>query len=121
MDYHIAFAPDLDVSSQDFVAAWNDTPECRALAEAQLTTQPPQGFPLDPQLVQQGLVLLTGAAGVAGGLALDALKDAVKDKLTEYLKRKLEEPLSKKPSIQVESIRQPDGAYLLVVTEGAEQ
>ena len=120
MDYHIAFAPDLDVSSQDFVAAWNDTPECRALAEARLIPQPPQGFPLDPQLVQQGLVLLTGAAGVAGGLALDALKDAVKEKLTEYLKRKLE-PLSKKPSIQVESIRQPDGAYLLVVTEGAEQ
>ena len=117
MDYHIAFAPDLDVSSQDFVAAWNDTPECRALAEAQLTTQPPQGFPLDPQLVQQGLVLLTGAAGVAGGLALDALKEAVKEKLAAYLKDKL----TREPAIQVESIRQPGGAYLLVVTEGAEQ
>jgi hypothetical protein len=116
MDYHIAFDPDLGLSSQDFIAAWNDTPKCRALAEAQLTTQPPQGFPLDPQLVQQGLVLLTGAAGVAGGLALDALKDVVKEKLTEYLKQKL----SRKPSIKVESIRQPGGAYLLVVTEGVE-
>ena len=120
MNYHITFAPDLDVSYQDFIAAWNETPECRALAEAQLVTQPPQGFPLDPQLVQQGLVLLTGAAGVVGGLALDALKDVVKDKLTEYLKHKLEEPLSKKPFIKVESIRQPDGAYLLVVTEGTQ-
>ena len=113
MDYHIAFAPYLGLNSQDFITAWNDTPECRALAEAQLTTQPPQGFPLDPQFVQQGLVLL---AGVAGGLALDVLKDVVKDKLTEYLKQKL----SKKPSIKVESIRQPGGAYLLVVTEEGE-
>ena len=113
MNHHIALAPDLNVSSQDFIAAWNETPECRGLAEAQLTTQPPQGFPLDPQLVQQGLVLLTGAAG---GLALDALKDVVKDKLTEYLKQKL----SRKPSIKVESIRQPGGAYLLVVTEGTQ-
>lgn len=116
MDYHIAFAPGLGLSPQDFVAAWNETPECRALAEAQLIIQPSQDFPLDPRLAEQGLVLLAGAAGMAGGLALDVLKDLVKDKLTEYLKRKL----SKKPSIKVESIRQPGGAYLLVVTEGDE-
>ena len=35
-------------------------------------------------------------------------------KLTEYLKQKL----SKKPSIKVESIRQPGGAYLIVITKG---
>ena len=58
------------------------------------------GVSHDPQLVQQGLVLLSGAAGVAGGLALDALKDAVKDRLTAYFKRKLEGPLSGKPSIK---------------------
>jgi len=115
MDYHIALPPDLDVNRQDFVADWNDTAECRALAEARLVPQAPQGFPIDPQLVQQGLVLLTGAAGVAGGLALDALKDAVKDKLTEYFKEKL----SRKPALQVDAVRQPGGAYLLVVTEEA--
>ena len=63
MDYHMAFDPDLGLNARDFVAAWNDTPECHALGEAQLTTQRSQGFPLDPQLVQQGLVLLTGVAG----------------------------------------------------------
>ena len=115
MPYHIALAPDLHINPQDFIAAWNHTPECRALAEARLAPQPPQGFSLDPQLLQQGLVLLTGAAGVAGGLALDALKDAVKDKLTEYLEKKL----SRKPALQVDAIRQPGGAYLLVVTEEA--
>lgn len=115
MEFHVAFAPDLDVNPQDFIAGWNDTPECRALAEARLVPQPPQGFPLDPQLVQQGLVLLTGAAGLAGGLALDALKDAVKDKLTEYFKEKL----SRTPALKVDAVRQPGGAYLLVVTEEA--
>ena len=113
MDYHIAFAPDLGVNTQDFVAGWNEATECRALAEARLVPQPPQGFPIDPQLVQQGLVLLSGAAGVVGGLALDALKDVVKDKITEYVEKKL----SRKPALQVDAVRQPGGAYLLVVTE----
>ena len=67
-------------------------------------------------MVRQGLVLLVG---VAGGLVLDALKDAVKDTLAEYFKRKLEGPLSGKPSIKVDAIRQPGGAYLLVVKEEA--
>ena len=97
MDYHMAFDPDLGLNARDFVAAWNDTPECRALAEAQLIPHPPLGFPLDPQHLQQGLVLLTGAAGAAGALAIDALKDVVKDKLTTYLGKKL----SRKPSITV--------------------
>jgi hypothetical protein len=111
MDYPIAIDPNLDLDLDDFIAAWNATPECRALAEARLIPQPPQGFPLDPQMVQQGLVLLSGAAGVAGGLALEALKDAVKEKLTEYFKEKL----SREPAIKLESVRQPGGAYLLVV------
>ena len=113
MNYYIALAPDLGLSAKDFVAAWNEAPECRALAESQPGDQPPQGFPLDPQLLQQGLVLLSSAAGAAGALALDALKEAVKDKLTAYLAHKL----SKKPTIKVESIRQPGGGYLLVVTK----
>ncbi|MFC1835831.1 hypothetical protein ACFL2Q_14100 [Thermodesulfobacteriota bacterium] len=116
MDYHIAFAPDLQVDSEEFVAAWNDTPECRALADARLIHHPPQDFPLDPELVQQGIVLLTGAAGVVAGVILDTLKTVLKEKLTEFLKKKS----AAKPSIKVESVRQPGGAYLLVITEEKE-
>jgi len=113
MDYHVAIDPELSLPTQDFVDMWNSTPDCRDLAEAEVRHQLPEGFPLDPELVQQGLVLLSAAAGLVGGLALDALKDVVKEKLTDYLKEKL----SREPEIQVEAIRQPGGAYLLVVTE----
>jgi hypothetical protein len=113
VDYQIALDPDLGVSAEEFATAWNQAPTCRKLAEAQTSTLSPKSYPLDPQLIQQGLVLLSGAAGAAGALALDALKDAVKDKLTDYFKEKL----SRKPSLKVEAVRQPDGAYLLVVKE----
>ena len=101
------------MDSQDFITAWNGAAECRALAEAQRITQPPQGFPPDLQMIQQGFILL---GGVAGGLALDALKDVVKDKLSEYLTEKL----SRKAALKVEAVRQPGGGYLLVVTEAGE-
>lgn len=113
MDVHVALAPDLNVSSEEFVAAWNDAPESRAVADARVIHQAPQGFPLDPQLAQLGLVLLTTAAGAVGGLVLDALKDAVKESLTEYFKQKL----TPRPRVDVTAVRQPDGAYLLVVAE----
>jgi hypothetical protein len=112
MDYQIAIDPNLGISANEFVMAWNETPACRALAEARSPISSVKGSPLDPQMLQQGLVLLAGVAGTVGGLALDALKDSVKDKLTAYFKEKM----SRKPSIKVEAIRQPGGAYLLVVT-----
>ena len=110
MDYHIALSPELGLSPEQFVTAWNETAECRGMAQAQLDVQPPEGFALDPLMVRQGLILLVGAAGT---LALDALKEAIKEKLTEFFKAKLSKP----PSIEVKAIRQPGGAYLLVVTE----
>ena len=114
-NYHIAFDPDLGVSAQDFIRDWNATPACRALAEAQPDTQGPSSFSLDPQMLQQGLVLLSGMVGAASGLVLDTLKDAVKDRLAEYFKDKL----SKKPTIKVSFVRQPGGGLLIVTEESA--
>jgi hypothetical protein len=110
VDYQLVIDPDLGVSTDDFAAAWNETPTCRTLAEARVSTLSPKGTPIDARMIHEGLILL---AGTVGGLALDALKDAVKDKLTAYF----EEKLSRKPSLKVEAVRQPDGAYLLVVKE----
>jgi hypothetical protein len=112
VDYTIAFAPDLGLSPQEFIAAWNSASARSDVGEAQLIDQPPQDFALDPELIQQGLVLLSGATGVAAGIGLEMLKDTVKDILAQYLKQKM----SRTPSIRVETVRQPGGAYLLVVT-----
>lgn len=61
MDCHIAFEPDLRIDSREFIDSWNDTPQCRELAEARLIPQPPGGFPLDSELVHVRAALLMGA------------------------------------------------------------
>jgi hypothetical protein len=109
MDCYVAFDPELQIDISDFIAAWNNTADSRELAEARAVSQPPQGFPLDPELIQQGLTFLTGAATVIVG---GALKDLLKDKLKEILQKRF-----KKPAPKVEWIRQPDGAYLMVVSK----
>ncbi|MEW6349112.1 MAG: hypothetical protein AB1646_08610 [Thermodesulfobacteriota bacterium] len=120
MDCHIAFAPEIQVSSGDFVAAWNDSAECRDLAEARIVHHQPQGFPLDPELTRQGLVLLgivsTFLGGVVGAVLKDELKDLLKAKVKEILKRMR----AKEPAVDVKFVRQPDGAYLIVVTKEGE-
>jgi hypothetical protein len=109
MEVAIALSPELDLDAPELAATWNEDVEARALAEASVGEQEAQDY-IDPALIRQGLVLL---GGFAGGLALDAVKDVVQAKLTAFLEKKL----SKKPSIQVDAVRQPGGAYLLVVTE----
>jgi hypothetical protein len=110
MDYPIAIDPGLDLDLDDLVAAWNETPACRALAQAQLFAPEAQSF--TPELAQQGLILLTGAATAASALALDALKDALRARLSAYFEQKLE----RKPALEIEWQRQPGGGHLLVVT-----
>jgi hypothetical protein len=37
-DYKITLSPDLEINAANFVTAWNDTPNCREVAEAHLKT-----------------------------------------------------------------------------------
>jgi hypothetical protein len=110
MTYHVAVEPDLALDTEAFADAWNASDVCRELAEAQVIHQPPQGFPLDPQMVQQGILVLAGAAGA---LTAEALKDAVKEKLTEFFKEKLSKP----PEIEVDFVPQRGGGLLIVTQE----
>lgn len=114
MDVVVAVDPGLGLDAAVFVAGWNETDAYYGLAEARLERQPPAGFPLDPQLVEQGLVFL---GGVAGGLALKALETAVSEWVKELLKRRREKQAAGEPKITVQAVPQPGGAVLLVVTE----
>ena len=102
MDYQIAFSPDVGVSTADFVAAWNATPECQAVAEAQLG---------QPSHTQYDPALLGGAVAVLGGVALGVVSNAVYDLIKNAL---IKQGVRKRTEIQ--QFKQPDGTELLVVT-----
>jgi hypothetical protein len=112
MEIRIALAPDLAVNSADFVDAWNQNAQTTAVASASAgaSKSPLESFPLDPQ-VQQALIFL---GGVAGGIAIDILKDTVKTFITDLLERRRKQ---RPPTIRVETVPQPGGAVLLVVHE----
>jgi hypothetical protein len=101
MDYKIVLSPELALEPADFVAAWNDTPTCRAVAEASLATWTVAQF--DPTLLSQAGVVLSG---VALGVVSDAVYDLIKRVLARQGVRKCTEILE---------LEQPDGSRLLVV------
>ncbi len=111
MDYSIAIDPELDLDLAGLTAAWNATPECRALAQAELID--PQATSFGPALAGQGLILLTGAATAASARALDALEGAPRARLGAYSEHTLPR---QPPPLDIEWQRQPGGGYLLVVT-----
>lgn len=111
MDYKIAISPDLDVEIVEFVSIWNQSPECNKFADAQLIQLSSESYlPIDPDTVREGLIFL---GGVASTIAIDVMKDIIKDQLTKLINKKL----PKEPDIEVNSIEQPDGSFLIVVTE----
>ena len=110
MEYQIAIAPELNLSAAELAAAWNAAPECRTVAQAALLEASPKGFPLDPELVKTGLILL---AGFAGNMVVDVVKDLIKERIKKLLEKKFaQKPPA--PEIEVIVVAQP-GAPLLVV------
>ncbi|MFN8444921.1 MAG: hypothetical protein U0175_29310 [Caldilineaceae bacterium] len=110
MDIQIALAPNLHISNQEFIDTWNGQPQSSQLATAsqQLSKSPLDAFPIDPHQV---LIFL---GGIAGGVALDVIKEMLKEQISALLKRL---DAKRTPRIRVEAVPQPDGAVLLVVHE----
>ena len=61
MSYIIALSPDIGLSAEEFVAAWNQDPECQQAAQAQLASA--NGAAFDPAL-----------AGVLGASEVEAIE-----------------------------------------------
>ena len=114
MEVQVAISPELGVELAVFVKQWNESASSRAVADARYVESSPKEMGIDPEMLVQGAIFL---AGVAGGVALDMLNDVVKEQIRAYLKRKFGK---KPPAVQVQSIRQPDGSYLIVVVEEEE-
>lgn len=101
MEIQLALSPNLGLSPPDFAAAWNETPDCRAVAQARLDRHQPAQY--DPQAA---IVILEMLAGMAFSVAASALYDLVK----EVLKSR-----SKPQIVAVDPIELPDGSHLVIV------
>jgi hypothetical protein len=101
MHYQVALDPALGLSPQEFIQAWNDTPDCRQAAQASLSRPP--GGSYDPTLLVP-LLAIAGdlMVGIAGAILYDLIKLAL-------AKRGLRQPP------QVEQVELPDGTKVLVV------
>ena len=102
MEYQIALAPELKLSSADFAGAWNNTPECRAVAEAQVEQATATQY--DPFVVA-GVVALLGS--IATGLVTSAIYDLIKQALVKQ---------GVHQRIEIMELEQGRGKRLLVVT-----
>ncbi len=44
MDFQIALSPDLDIGANEFISAWNDEPNCKEAARAELAESSAASF-----------------------------------------------------------------------------
>ncbi|PID56579.1 hypothetical protein CSB45_11185 [candidate division KSB3 bacterium] len=112
MDYYLAIDPQLEIYAHEFARAWNADTEHGKLARAGVMRAGLQGFPLDPALIRDGLLVL---GAFAGGITADVLKDLLKD----WLKKMLAEKFPDRPAPGVDvTILDHHGHALLVVKKG---
>jgi hypothetical protein len=98
MNFQIALSPDLGISSEDFVSTWNESPECRAVADARVEAGTQRSF----ELLTAGALLI----GLVTGIATNALYDLIKNALVKKGVRE---------QIECAQIEQPDGSRIIVV------
>jgi orotate phosphoribosyltransferase len=106
MNHQIVLSPDLGLSADDFAAAWNADPECRAVAEAQLKKST---HTYDPTAIF--FAVLTG---IPIGITANFLTDLIRK--TIFAKQ----PSRKRETLRVE-IQEADGSRVVIVYEKSEE
>ena len=100
----IIFSEKLDIEPNEFVTVWNDTPECRDIAEARLNQAAKTQF-ADPSMLAGIVEFVAGA--IAGGVLHDSVKAGVEICMTK-IKNKV-------TALKYKKIKQPDGSQLTKV------
>jgi hypothetical protein len=107
MDYQVILAPDLALTPDTFISAWNGDPECRGTAQAEPLHAPPAAFPVDPATA---LVLLGGVAASIG-------TNVITNLITELLKTKLRKSAPQAPAtVEIVVVEHAPDTRVLVVT-----
>jgi len=108
----IIFSEKLDIDPAEFVAIWNDTPECREIAEARLNQAAKTQF-ADPSMLAGIIEFVAGidgefaAGAIAGGVLHDSVKAGIKICLAKIKKTVT--------AFKYKKIKQPDGSQLTKV------
>ena len=100
MEYQIVLSPNLNISSADFVNAWNEDTEARTKAEAQLASSGAANF--NP-MVDMAMVVLSN---VGWGIATNAIYDLIKQILVKQ---------GVKKHTHIVEVKKPDGTSIRVV------
>ncbi len=102
MEVQLAFDPGLHLAADQFTTAWNDTPDCAAVASAH--TQPASAATfLPPEMVAAGMTVL-------GGISLNVVSDALYDLIKMALARG-----GVQKTTEIMQLTKPDGTELLVI------
>lgn len=110
-DYQIAFSPDLELTPEEFAAAWNAHPESHAISEARLSSV--KGSSFEPITI--AVILITVGTGVATNVVSELIKNLIQD-IRE--KRKQQPPPSDTSShkkIYIEQSDKSDGTHHFLV------
>jgi hypothetical protein len=113
-DYQIALSPTLGLTAEEFTAAWNADPECRALSEAQLVSG--KGTTFEP--ITLSLILITIGTGVAANLLSDLIKNLIRrtyEKKQSQLSPQSIPPTQPHKHVHIEEIKKQDGTNILMV------
>jgi hypothetical protein len=103
----IVFSPELDIDSAEFMALWNDTPECRKIGQAQLAQQAQTQY-IDPSFLAQfvSIEFVTGA--ILGGMLHDIVKEGISQCVSNIKKGIM--------ALKIKEIKQEDGSSLYKVS-----
>jgi hypothetical protein len=105
MDYQVILSPELSITPEAFIAAWNADPSCRDTALAARLDAPPAGYPVDPGTV---LVFL-------GGVATTLATGVITNLISDLLKQKFFHTKQPPSSMDIVVIEHAPGTRLLVV------
>ncbi len=108
--YQIAISPDLQISLEEFAAAWNEDDVARTFAEAHLSQAKGTQF-FDPMLVT---VLLTVGTGIATNLLSDLIESVIQ-RLIDKKNTQSNQGAPGHKHTHIEHIKKPDGSEMLVV------
>ena len=106
MEYQLAISPELEITPEEFAAAWNESDANRAITEARLS--PAKGAKYEP------ITLTLIAFTIGSGVAVNVLSQLINDTIQRLRDKKDAQSALADRHTHIEETQMPDGKRLLV-------